>query len=418
MMPPPTNADFAIDPAAAPPAEMLPRSLLYATSARFGGSGLDVTALEGARAAWRRGCLGRVIAFANQQHEIPRRLVHSLAANPVRMLSWFLDSAHYYGAKKRCADRAAERALRSGAWDAFHGWSGDCLRTLIAARQRRIPSVIDIPTWHRNKGREKAFFTKKEREREKLSGWERWKERLLPSRQHILLEYELATLLLMPSLAAAESFRSAGVAEAKLHYVGRGVDPARYTAGPPPAHFRLAFVGALIERKGVHHLLRVWKSLALKNAELLLVGEPHPEIQPALRECQGAGMHVTVTGFVRNVQDHLRSASAFVFPSELEGFAKATLEAAACALPIIATQESGDAVVHGVTGAIIPPNNPDALAAAIRDFHDNPGKLPALGAAGRQRVLDFFTWDHYRARLLRGYARALAMVRGLPGDGS
>ncbi len=382
----------------------MPHSLLYSTSARLGGSGLDVSSLEGAKAAWKAGFLGKAIAFANQQEEIPSEFVRSLSRHPVRLLSWGLDSAHYYGAKKHYVDWLAERALRTGRFDFFHGWSGDALRSLIAARQLGIPGVLDIPTWHRNKGVPKPFFTKKEREAEKLAGWQKRKEQLLPSRQRILLEYELADALFMPSEASTQSFRAVGVQEAKLHYVGRGVDPSRYSPGTTPSLFRLVFVGALIRRKGVHHLLRAWKKLCLKDAELVLVGEPHAEVQTELSEC--AGPSVRVTGFVRNVQDHLRTATAFVFPTELEGFAKSTLEAAACGLAQITTAASGDAVLDGVNGRIIPPNDPEALAAAILEFYQKPESLGAMGTAGRQRVLDHFTWDHFRNRILAGYAKA------------
>ncbi len=391
--------DFPAD--AVPPAD-LPRRLLYATSARLGGSGLDVSSLEGARASARAGRLGKVVAFANQQQEIPPGLVRSLAWHPVRALSW-LESEYYYGAKKHYVDWIAERELRSGAYDGFHGWSGDALRTLVTARQRGIPTVLDIPTWHRNKGQQKGFFTKTERETHAQGGG-KWRDRLVPSRQRNLLEYELADVLYMPSTRAAETFLEAGVPLEKLHYVARGVDPAAFTPQPPPPLFRLIFVGALIQRKGVHHLLRAWQKLNLRDAELLLVGALHPEIRSVLQE--RAHPHVKLAGFVRDVPAQLAQASAFVFPSELEGAAKATFEAAAAGLAQITTRASGDAVVDGVNGKLIPPNDPDALADAIREFYDRPQDLVRMGAAGRQRMIDHFTWDHFRQRILHGYAKA------------
>lgn len=400
------SLDLKQDAEAPPPKEELPQRLLYATSARLGGSGLDVSSLEGSRAAYRHGFLARVVAFANHQSEIPNRLVRSLAAHPVRALS-YLESEYYYGAKKHYVGWIAERELRRGDYDAFHGWSGDCLRALVACRQKGIPSVMDIPTWHRNKGNNKRFFTSSERvSHDPRAG--SWKDRLLVSRQHQLLEYDLADILHMPSLRAAETFLDAGVAPEKLHYVARGVDTERFIPGTPPPLFRLVFVGALIKRKGVHHLVRAWRKLALKDAELVLVGTAHEEIQPDLHEC--AHESIRVTGFVKDVGKLLREASAFVFPSELEGAAKATFEAAACALPVITTRESGEAVIDGVNGRIIPPNDGDALAEAIREFHRRPEMLPAMGQAGRQRMLDYFTWDHFRNRVLSGYAKALTRV--------
>jgi glycosyltransferase involved in cell wall biosynthesis len=398
-VPDPAFTDFPNSP---PSAALLPQRLLYTTSARLGGSGLDVSSLEGVRAAYRDGRLGKVIAFANQQEEIPAQLVRSLAWHPVRALSW-LDSEYYYGAKKHYVDWVAERELRHGHYDAFHGWSGDALRTLVAARQMKIPSVLDIPTWHRNKGQQKGFFSRSEREIHDQGGGT-WKEKLVPSRQRNLLEYELADVLFMPSTRAAETFLDAGIPAEKLHYVARGVNPDAFQPHTPPPLFRLIFVGALIERKGVHHLLRAWQKLNLPDAELLLVGSLHPEMEPVLRECSAPS--IKLAGFVQNVPAQLATASAFVFPSELEGAAKSTFEAAAAGLAQITTRASGDAVVDGVNGKIIPPNDPDALAEAIRAFYDSPAELVRMGAAGRQRMIDHFTWDHFRKRILHGYAKA------------
>ena len=90
----------------------LPTALLYTTSARLGGSGLDVSSHQGALASHRAGVLRKVVAYANGQEEIPSKLVRSLAAHPVRLLS-ALGSTHYYGAKKHYLDWIATRELGS-----------------------------------------------------------------------------------------------------------------------------------------------------------------------------------------------------------------------------------------------------------------------------------------------------------------
>jgi glycosyltransferase involved in cell wall biosynthesis len=321
----------------------------------------------------------------------------------VRLLSG-MGSARYYGAKKHYVDWITEREIRSGRYDFLHTWSGDALRSLVAARQKGIPAVMDIPTWHRNKGLKKPFLTKSEREASLLRGLAGWKHRLLISRQQMLMEYEMASLLFMPSQCSTRTFLEAGLPPQRLHYTGRGVDLARYTPGPPPDRFRLIFVGALIRRKGVHHLLRAWRKLGLKEAELVLVGEPHPEIRAELDAC--AGPSVRVTGFTPNVPDLLRTASALVFPTECEGFAKVTLEAAACGLPLITTLESGDALIDDVTGRRIPPNDENALAAAMEEASQRRDFFAAMGTAARAHVAAHFTWDHFRARILAGYAKA------------
>jgi glycosyltransferase involved in cell wall biosynthesis len=397
-------------PTATPESGTSPRALLYATSSGLGGSGLDTTALEGVLAAHRRGFLSQALCYANRQREIPRRFVKSLQCHPVRLLSC-LGSSDYYAAKKMALDRVAAGMLRRGKPDFFHGWSGESFRCLIEARLRGIPSVMDIPTWHRNKGVAKPAETKSERE-DRLAGrdWKHWRKRLHPGRLQQLAEYDLADVLLMPSLKSAETFLAAGIPEHKLHYVGRGADLERYRANaPPPEKFRAVFVGALIRRKGVHHLLAAWRRLGLKDAELVLVGTLHDEMRATFAEL--ATSSVRLAGFSANVPEELRRASVMVFPSECEGFAKVTIEAAASGLPLIATRESGDAIVDGETGWMIPPNDPEAIAHALAQAAARPDELRARGARARERVERLFTWEHYRGRMLQAYKRAAQLCR-------
>lgn len=378
-----------------------PSPILYATSARIGGSGLDAVALESLRALEEARWEWHALAF-DQRSDLPRERISTLRWHPVRLLSG-LGSEHYYGAKKHALDRAAARRIAGGEWSFFHGWSGEAVRTLRAARERRIPSLLEIPTWHRHKGKVKPErLTKSEREAAALRGWAGWKHGLLVSRQQMLEEYELATRILVLSEKAEETFLAAGVPREKLFRHQRGVDVERFTPAPaPPEKFRALFVGALIERKGVHHLLRVWRRLGLKNAELVLVGSVHAEMEPVLREC--AGPEVIVRGFVSDVAAEYRAAAVHVFPSECEGSAKCIYEAAACALPQITTREAGDVVQHEVNGLIIPPNDPEALAAALLRLHNDHALCAQLGAAGRARVCAQFTWAHFRERLLAAY---------------
>jgi len=391
----------------------LPKNLLYATSARIGGPGLDAVALESLRAAYRAGCLGKALAFEDRQQEIPPQRIRTLRWHPVRLLSG-LGSEYYYGAKKHALDAAAAKEVARGGYDLFHGWSGECVRTLREAQKRGIPTIMEIPTWHRHKGKTKpARLTKSERERAEARGWQGWKNRLLITRQQMLEEYDLADLLLVLSEKAEETFLAAGVPKEKLFRHHRGVDIQRFTPAPaPPEVFRAVFVGALIQRKGVHHLLEAWHSLKLSNAELVLAGTAHEEIQPALNKY--ADSTVTVLGFVPKVEEVYRSAAVHVFPSSCEGSAKATYEAAACGLPQITTREAGDVVLDGVNGLIIPPDDPAALATALEKLHRDRDLCQRFGVAGRERVANHFTWGHFHKRLLEAYGTAL----GRKGAGS
>lgn len=383
----------------------MPTSLLYAIATRVGGPGLPTTAAQGIQAAAELNFLGGVIALQNRQKKVAPTVFHTPATFFPRLAAKvFLGKQADTGMRKLLTARAAAKKLRSGKFDMFHSWSGDCLEALIESRRRNIPSLIEIPTWHRNKFIDKPFYTKSERQAD-----DSLRERLRISRQHILTEYALADVILVQSQCAADSFLAAGIPAEKLLLVYRGVDPHRFTISERPRDkFRLVFLGALIKRKGVHHILEAWHRLNLPNAELILIGNVGPDIHPYLQKISTPS--VTVTGFVSNPQDYLRTASAFVFPSELEGSAKATFEAAGSGLAQITTRESGDAVEDGVTGTVIPANDPDALTTAIKLYYDNPDLVARMGDNARQRILNGFTWDHHRQRLLHAYAYAREVV--------
>lgn len=387
----------------------LPKKLLFTISARLGGSGLDLDSFEAVKGAWQAGILGRAVAYDNRQQEIPASLVRSLRWHPVRLAS-FLQTTHYYGAKKQYLDWVCSRQVARGGFDMVHSWSGDCLRTFREAQKRGIPTVLEIPTWHRNKGKKKPSLTKSERERDALPLPKRWIAQLSPTRQQIIEEYELSDVILVLSECAADTFLAAGFEKERLFSLPRGTDIERFTPGTLPPKFRAVFVGALKKRKGVDLLLETWHDLALKDAELVLVGSVHKEIEEYLTRYGGPS--VRVVGHVSKPEDYYREASVHIFPSTCEGSAKVTYDAAACGLPQITTRESGDVVLDGVNGLVVPCGHKEALAEAIKKLYHNPELVASMGKAARKRVVENFTWDHYRQRLIKAYEYALQRKRG------
>ena len=396
-------------------ARTLPRRLLYSIFARIGGSGLDTDAFETLRASYRGGFLGKAVAYDNRQREIPASFIYSLRWHPVRLIS-FLDRPYYYGAKKKYLDWIASRQLATGRYDLFHSWSGDCLRSLQVAKRLGIPSIVEIPTWHRDGGKQKIHPDKPATTGD-VSTLERWKNRLLLQRRRFVREYELADLLLVLSDKAAHTFRVRGFPEEKLFYLPRGVDVERFKPGTPPKTFRAVFAGALIKRKGIQHVLEAWHRLNLSNAELWLVGFVHDEAKPFLKEFWRD--NIRVIGFVRDPENYLNQGTIHVFPSQWEGSAKVTYEAAACGLPQITTHEAGDVVRNGIEGIIVKPGDVNAIASALEHLYRHPEIVKQMGTAARRRVVENFTWDHFRTAIagrIRNRDAHGAMISSRRGD--
>ncbi len=391
--------------AAPQPSKMhqLPHHLLFSIFARIGGPGLDSDSFEALRASYRGGFLGRAVAYDNRQREIPSRYIQSLRWHPVRLIS-FLDRPYYYGAKKKYLDWIASRQLETGRYDFFHSWSGDCLQSLRVAKNKKIPSLIEIPTWHRDRATGKVGEPKIQA----TGPLAKWKSRLLLDRERFIEEYELADLVVVLSERAAETFRGKNFPEEKLFYLPRGVDIDRFKPGVRPPKFRAIFSGALIERKGIHHLLEAWHRLNLPDAELWLVGSVHEEAKVHLKNFWRD--NIRTVGFTKDPENYLNQGTIYVFPSQWEGSAKTVYEAAACGLPSVTTKEAGDVVRDGIEGILVRPGDIDAIANAIQYFYDHPEAVERMGAAARQRVVENFTWDHYRARLLEAYSTTIRKV--------
>jgi glycosyltransferase involved in cell wall biosynthesis len=207
--------------------------------------------------------------------------------------------------------------------------------------------------------------------------------------------------------------RAMGVSEATVRVVPCGVDPECFT--PPVATpdrrrpFRLLGVGRLVPRKGTDVALA---ALALlPDAELTFVGGPAPDELTAdpeavrLRKIAaelGVADRFRMTGGVApdRMPGVLRGADLVLCPARYEPFGIVPLEAMACAVPVVASAVGGhlDTVVDHRTGRLVPPGDPEALAAATADLLGDDELRAAYGAAGRRRVLAHFTWARVAAR--------------------
>ncbi len=120
--------------------------------------------------------------------------------------------------------------------------------------------------------------------------------------------------------------------------------------------------------------------------------------------------HFHFAGGISNLRDHLAAADVFVLPSRSEGFSNAIVEAMAASLPVVATDVGGnaEAVKEGVTGFIVPPENPDAIASAITQLLCNPHRAAEMGLAGKALAAKEFTLEAMMNRTTKVYRDLLA----------
>lgn len=195
-------------------------------------------------------------------------------------------------------------------------------------------------------------------------------------------------------------------AEDKAIVIHCGVDtdffcPSESAPSEPP--FSVVCVGTLHEVKGQRFLLEACRLLREEGIELVctLVGDG-PDREALTKTIAEAGLEGKVQLHGRRtragIAELLRSAHAVAVPSvptaegKREGIPVALMEAMASGVPVVASELSGipEIVDDGVTGLLVPPGDPRALAHALRRLHDNPGLRTRLARAGRVKVVQEF----------------------------
>ena len=283
----------------------------------------------------------------------------------------------------------------------------------------------------------------------------------VPVRVYLLrgLKFETSTgfkrglLLAMERLAAgcaqvvlcnSESLRKKALAmgvapESKLLLLGdgssNGVDVERFAPGPSGVRERLGvqrgafvvgFVGRLTRDKGLPELIEAFNLIlrAEPEAHLLLAGwfdASDDALGGDVRARIESHPRIHLTGLVEDTAPYYRAMDVMVLPTWREGFPNVVLEAGATGIPVVTTLSTGsrDAVVPEVTGLLMPPGYPEAIAEAVLKLLRDPVRRRRMGNAARTWVTEHYgngqvlalTIALYKGLLVQGEARK----RALPG---
>jgi glycosyltransferase involved in cell wall biosynthesis len=300
------------------------------------------------------------------------------------------------------------RALRAERPDVFHAhlnWPLACSGGILAAALSGIPAIVatvhlfsDFPS-AATIPLQRLLVTRSVR---RYLGVSRAVSRDIEQRLHV----PRSRIRSVPNGIALEDFDP-----------GPGPDPAVRRQMTARVDLPLALTLARLDgQKGLTHLIRATALVPEVAFVIAGDGSDRKALESEARTL-GVSERVSFIGFRTDTSALLANADLFVLPSLIEGLPLSVLEAMASARPVIATAAGGTAeVVHDrVTGLLVSPGDPNALAIAIRELVDNPSFATQLARAGRELVRREFSSAATARSVMDVYDELLAGRRGARG---
>jgi glycosyltransferase involved in cell wall biosynthesis len=219
----------------------------------------------------------------------------------------------------------------------------------------------------------------------------------------------------------ADIVRDHGVPPERMAIVPVGVDPDLFRPIPGVARIPGRLVttaSADVTMKGLSYLLEALAKLRTERDVSLVVIGRRKEGGKSDETIRRLGLEDAVE-FVTGVSDEriyelYSEAELAVVPSLYEGFSLPAIEAMSCGVPLVATTGGALPEVVGSdndTALLVPPGDSEALARRIGDALDDPELRARIGAAGRQRVIDNWSWRHTAVRTVEQYRILLEQTR-------
>ncbi|HUS41174.1 MAG TPA: glycosyltransferase family 4 protein [Ilumatobacteraceae bacterium] len=312
------------------------------------------------------------------------------------------------------ARAARELKPRAGEFDLVH--DNQCLGYGILKIEEKIPTIVTL-----------HHPITKDRELE-MSHAKTLPRRLSVGRWYSFVKMQGKVASKMPRIVVVSQnsiddiHTDMGVDIDRMRLVPVGVDPDLFK---PLDHVvrrpgrLITTASADVALKGLSYLLEAMAKLRTeRDVTLTIIGKPRPGHSMDLIDSYGLAPHIE---FVSGVTDErivelYAEAEMAVVPSLYEGFSLPAIEAMCTGTPLVATDGGALPEVTGADGETVlqcPAGDKDALAAAIARGLDDPELRARIGTAGRQRVLDRWTWKLCALQTVEQYREVLAMPQNV-----
>lgn len=298
----------------------------------------------------------------------------------------------------RIHDNYVSRKLKKQTADIFIGYEKSCLKSFTVAKQLGIKTILDLAQVHANfivdLRKQFPFF-------ETISGKKKTFDKITIIKQN---EYNKADCILTLSTFAKQTLINNDIKESKVKVASLGFNANLFS--PKQNYFsnkklRLIFIGIVTFRKGIADLITVMKQLENENVELIVVG-PRGDASHLLNK-QSNYSNIKYIEYLHHADmvKELQQADVFVLPSYLDSWAAVVIEAMACGLPVIISNNTGakDAVDDSC-GFIIKTGNISELKKCINYFVNNTNAINVMGKNATIKA-QAYTWKHYNNELIK-----------------
>jgi glycosyltransferase involved in cell wall biosynthesis len=228
-------------------------------------------------------------------------------------------------------------------------------------------------------------------------------------------EPHLANGWVVASSYTSRTLSDHGIPSHRIHVVPYGVDSGAFaerTHRPDPRRpFTIAYIGSLIQRKGLSYLLDALRRLKTRQVRVVLFGRGFVD-QQLLRQFSDLNMEVNIGLSRQELVRRMHESDVFVLPSLAEGFAHVILEAMSCGLPVIATAHTcaPDVMMDGKHGFIVPIRDSEKIVEHLSWAVDHRAELASMGEAAALQAR-LFTWERFRSGVRDAYRKMVASVQ-------
>ena len=203
---------------------------------------------------------------------------------------------------------------------------------------------------------------------------------------------EAPDYLIAQSEFVKETYVREGFPRERIFVAPVDVDMERFHPAETPykGPFTVVYVAQTTILKGLQYLLEAWSEVSIPNAHLIIAGGysdmPVP-LSQRYDEMIRNDTSIEYIPFAKSPEELYRRSSVMVFPSLTEGFGRVTLEAMACGVPAVTTENAMGIVEDGVSGFVVPIRDPKALKEKIEYFFKNEDARARMGIAAREAAL-------------------------------